>query len=132
MKNKLIYLALAGLISCSSFPKKDEIFKGGENMDKYVNSILVDLNNDKKPDILLAGYDMNENGKIDTYAMFKILFLEYPTIKTEKVSRAVYVDFDEDEKMDYLLLDEDADGVLEKKVKYSEKEKVEKQNKIFI
>jgi len=94
---KLIYLAFAGMLSCSSMPDKGDIFKGGDHDGKYVNSLLVDLNKDKTPDILVASYDMNENGVIDTYAMFKITSLNYPNITTEKTARGVYVDSNEDE-----------------------------------
>jgi hypothetical protein len=122
MKNLIKVLGLSAIIGLTglsmSGQEKAFSFLKQENQKYYKSHSFVDINDDSIPEIILAKYDMNQNGIIDTYALFKIIGKDSTNYHSPGYASAVAVDTDEDGIEDIYYLDTDLDGILDQKGKY--------------
>lgn len=110
--NKIL-LTSTFLLTGLSLSAQDKYFSKNENQKYYVSHSAVDMNEDSIPDVILAKYDINQDKKIDTYAMFLITKKD-SVFHTSDKAMAISIDKDEDGVEDVYYIDTNLDGILDK------------------
>lgn len=110
---KLINILGAALIGIGINANAQKYFSKTENQKYYVSHAFADTDTDSIPDLIVASYDMNKNGIVDTYAVFLITRRDSSNCYTGDLANAVYEDKNEDGVPEKYFLDKDEDGILE-------------------
>ena len=118
-KELITTISLIGVISCTSVQKKD-VFSYIENLPFRQSERLTDVKPGYPPESIATLYDMDKNGKADMIAFFKIKDL-YKDGKANIYDEAYMlgIDYNEDGRLDDILIDDDNNGVLNKRLELS-------------
>jgi len=116
------YFAVTSILTYKLIAQQQKnYFSAEENKDKLLKTELMDINGDKIPDSVLGHFDMNKNGKVDTYAGFLLQGFKPPNdyVVSDRAF-GMAVDFDEDGTIDAFVIDSDMDGSLDKELRKQE------------
>ena len=117
---KILLLSAAILTGCSGlgysqrFDYEYRVFNSDKN-ERYLKEIRILNSKDNLSKVARCEYDIDQNGKVETHAFYKVNRIEGSKFYINKNAHFLLVDENQDGLFDYVFIDSDRNGVLDKR-----------------